>query len=147
MSKKALVLGKNIVIVSYFGSNSAFKIQFQEYLEEKTPKYFTAELFILVLLTKCLSKCPNSTKPRLPFIMHLEKVFRPPLCESFTRAFFLLPNKHQPTRKNYVLRTSLLRTSPEDVLTSSGRPHLVSYVTPREAFAAVCPWDVLRTLF
>ena len=66
------------------------------------------------------------------FITHLEKVFRHRHCENFTMAFFLLPNKHQPIRKNYVLRMSL-----EDVVTSLGRPHLVPYVTPREASAAI----------
>ena len=46
--------------------------------------------------------------------MHLEEVFRPPNFENFNTAFFLLKNKHQPTRKYYILETS-----PEDVLTSS----------------------------
>ena len=34
---------------------------------------------------------------------------------------------------------------PENVLTSSERPHMVLYVTPRESSAAGPPWDVLRT--
>ena len=105
------------MIVSFFGSNSAFKIQFQEYLEEKTPKYVPVELFILVFLTKYLrSALFHETSPS--FIMHLEKLFRPTHCENFTTSFFLLPNKHQPPWKNYVLRTSpedaqhVLRMSP-----------------------------------
>ena len=46
-------------------SGFPFKILFQDYLE-KTPKFFPAEpFFFIVFITKCLSKCPNSTKPLL----------------------------------------------------------------------------------
>ena len=38
-----------------------------------------------------------------------------------------------------------LRTYPKNVLTSIGRPHMVLYVTPRDASAAGRPWDILRT--
>ena len=37
--------------------------------EKKNPKCFPAGLFFLVLLTKCLLKCPSSTKPLLPWKM------------------------------------------------------------------------------
>ena len=62
---------------------------------KKTPKCFPEELFLLVFLTKCLSKCSNSTiLPSFVFIADLEKVFQPTHCDNFTRTFFLLPNRH-----------------------------------------------------
>ena len=108
----------------------------------KNPKIFPCGAFYSCVFKEVFIEVPQFHETSPSFTTHLEKVIRPHHCENFTRAYFLLTNKHQSTWKNYVLRTS-----PEDVLTSSGRPHLVSYVTPREAFAAVCPWDVLRTLF
>ena len=107
----------------------------------KISKIFPCGAFYSCVFNEMFIEVPQFHKTSLSFITHLEKVFRHH-CENLTRAFFLLPNMHQPTRKNYVLRTS-----PEDVLTSSERPHLVSYVTPREASAVVCPSDVLRTSF
>ena len=37
------------------------------------------------------------------------------------------------------------RDVPKNVLTSSGGPHMVHYVTSRDASAAGRPWDVLKT--
>ena len=108
----------------------------------KNSKIFPCRAFYSCVFNKIFIEVPQFHKISPSFITHLEKVFRPSHCENFTRAFFLLPNKHQHTRKNYILRTA-----PEDVLTSSGRHYFVPYVTSREASAAVCPWDVLRTSF
>ena len=64
--KSALILEKKARIVPTFGLNFPCKIQFGEYLGEKTPKYIRAGPFFVVFLTKRLSKYPNSTKPPLP---------------------------------------------------------------------------------
>ena len=38
----------------------------------------------------------------------------------------------------------ILRTSPKNILTSPGRPHMVLYVTPRDTSLAGRPWDILK---
>ena len=117
------------------------KYSFRSILKKKL-RNIPCEAFYSRVFNEMFIKVPWFHQTSSSFITHLERVFQPPHCENFIRAFFLLPNKHQPTRKNYVIRAS-----PEDVLMSSGRPHLVTYVTPRKISAAVCPWDVLKMSF
>ena len=69
------------------------------------------------------------------------------------RIFLLVAKEHSskkcwhvliPTRQSFISR-NVLWNSPKTVLTSSGRPHMVLYVTPTNLSAAGCPWDVLKT--
>ena len=59
----------------------------------------------------------------------------------------LLLLMHEPSHSAKIRRKDTLRTSPKIVRTSSGRPHMVLYVTPRDASLTGRPWDVLRTSF
>ena len=61
IKKCVLILGRKALIVSIFGLNFPFKIQFQKYLGETLPKCFPVGPLFLVFLTKCLSKCRSST--------------------------------------------------------------------------------------
>ena len=42
------------------------------------------------------------------------------------------------------LKQWIIGTSLKNILTSSGRPHMVLYVTPMDASVAGRPWDVLN---
>ena len=67
-SKNVLILEKKPwLCLSLDGLNFPFKMWLQQYLGEKTPKFFPAGPFFRVFLTKWLSKCLNSTKPPLPW--------------------------------------------------------------------------------
>ena len=66
--KKFPNLGKKPwLCLSLDGLNFPFKMWFQQYVGEKTPKFFPAEPFFRVFLTKWLSKCLHSIKPPLPW--------------------------------------------------------------------------------
>ena len=64
-NKKESDFGKKVLIVSFF----VFSIQIVvlRISGRKKQKSFLARLFFLVFLTKYLLKCPNSTKPPLPW--------------------------------------------------------------------------------
>ena len=57
--KKGLCLGKNSLIVSIYRFYFSLKILLQEYLGNKSKKYFSIKPFFGVLQIKCLLKCPS----------------------------------------------------------------------------------------
>ena len=66
IEKIPMILEKKAKIASIFELNFPFKMQFHKYLGERIVKFFHVELFILLLM-KNLWKCPNFTKPPLPW--------------------------------------------------------------------------------
>ena len=58
--------GKNCPACVHLGVKFALEMQFKEYLEEKTRKFFPAEPFLCMSCMKCLSKCFCFKKPVLP---------------------------------------------------------------------------------
>ena len=81
--KSALILGKKALIVSIFGLNFPFKIQFSEYLEEKTPRYFPLGPFF----TKCVFDEMLIKVPQFHEISHaMRNVW---LCACIQLLFFL----------------------------------------------------------
>ena len=72
IAKIALILEKKVLIVFVLGLNRPWvklSIQnvFLRLFRKINRKLFPVELFFLLFLTKCLSKCPRSTKPPLPW--------------------------------------------------------------------------------
>ena len=72
IEKSVLIFERKALIMSVFGLNFLFKMQFQECLGEKASKCFPVEPLLLVFLTKSIANCPNSTD-------HLK------LCETLIR--------------------------------------------------------------
>ena len=62
-----------------------------------------------------------------------------------SKAFSVSLSKSKVTYSAKLRPADILRRSPKNVLMSSGRPHMVQYVTPKDASLAGRPWDVLRT--
>ena len=65
--KSVLILEKKTLILFMFELNFLFKVQFQEYLGEKTPKFFLVGPFFLVFFKEMLVKFPcfHETSPTL----------------------------------------------------------------------------------
>ena len=63
IKKSALILKKKTLLVSIFQLNFLFKIRVSR---RKNSKMFYCGSFLLVFLTKCLSKCTSSAKPPQP---------------------------------------------------------------------------------
>ena len=63
--ESALILEKNGLTRFIYGLNFSFKMLFYVYLGKKSPKFFPAGSFFLVLQIKCLSKCPYFKVPPL----------------------------------------------------------------------------------
>ena len=87
----------------------------------KNSNIFLYGAFFLVLSTKCLSKALTSRNLSC-FCCALGESISTPCYEKFTRAFFLLANKSQPTRQNYIPKTSWGRPQK-----TSWRPQDVPY--------------------
>ena len=67
IEKSVLILERKTLIVSIFGLNVPFKMQFQEYIGKKVPKWLHVRPLFPAFLTKCLTKCPSSTNHHPPF--------------------------------------------------------------------------------
>ena len=89
IEKSVLILERKTLIVSIFGLNVPFKMQFQEYIRKKVPKWLHVRPLFPAFLTKCLTKCPSSTNhhpPPSPLVM---KNFWLSTC---TQVIFFLQN-------------------------------------------------------
>ena len=105
--KKGLGFGqKNRYLVKFCIQNIVLGVS-----RIKNPKYFPVELFILVFLTKCLSKCPNSTKPPLPLLRTWRKYFDPLIVRTLLGVSFCYR----------------ICTNPLGKMTSWGRPQKMSW--------------------
>ena len=65
-ANNALILGKSVLFLRVSGLISHYKMQFYEYLGEKTPRFFPVGSVFCMSYIKNLWKCRYSKKPPLP---------------------------------------------------------------------------------
>ena len=86
IDKKYPNIGKNCLVCVHLEFKFSLEMQFKEYPEEKTRKYFPAKPFFCMSCMTFLSKCFCSKKPVLP-----QKI---PVCAPVTFNLTFHPNFH-----------------------------------------------------